>query len=153
MDADLIPNDLDINCGRKFNMEICMGSFAEYYAEMSAGRNTEYWERNSRLMFLGYLKEYMSIYGFCYIDSKNTDICRMDVIAEISGAQYIIELRTLRGESQVEDEIYQQFADYLESKRKIKGYIAAFDFRHGADKQPTDKYIDIDGKTIYEIVV
>ncbi|MCL2775245.1 MAG: ATP-binding protein [Oscillospiraceae bacterium] len=153
MDITPVPKDININCGGKFSMERCLERFAEYYAETSAGRNTEYLERSSRVMFLAYLKEYMSIYGLCYIDSGNTNMCRMDITAEIGGEQYIIELRTQSGRSQYKDDIYQEFADYLESRGKMKGYLAVFDFRHDADEERRAEYIEIDGKTILEVAV
>ena len=102
---------------------------------------------------MAYLKEYMSIYGFCYIDSKNTDICKMNIIAEVSGEQYIIELRTQRAGQQSENEVYQQFADYIESRDKTKGYIVMFDFRYDADIDERTKLIDIDGKKIFALTL
>ena len=153
MDIYPLPNNLNVNGGRKFNIESCLQRFAEYYAEVSEGRNIEYLEHNIRLIFLAYLKEYMSIYGFCYIDSKNTDICKMNIIAKVSGEQYIIELSTQRAGQQSEDEVYRQFVDYLESRDKTKGYLIMFDFRYGADIDERNKLIDIDGKRIFEVSV
>jgi hypothetical protein len=152
-DVPPIANNPDINSGRRFNMESCLQGFAEYYADATACRSAEYLERSSRLMFLAYLKEYMSIYGFCYTDGKNTDMCRMDVIVEVSCGQYIIELRTRRFDSRGEDEEYQQFADYLERSGKDKGYHVMFDFRQCADKDTEARYIDIDGRRIFEVRV
>jgi len=145
--------DISAECAEAKNMESCLQRFAEYYADASAGRSTDYLARNYRLIFLAYLKEYMSIYGFCYIDSKNTDMRRMDIIAEISDEQYVIEFRTARNDRQYKDEIYQQFADYLESKDKTNGYLALFDLQHDAEKDSEGKYIDIDGRKIFEIIV
>ena len=42
MDIYPLPNNLNVNGGRKFNIESCLQRFAEYYAEVSEGRNIEY---------------------------------------------------------------------------------------------------------------
>jgi len=151
-DAKPIPNALDINCGRRFDMETCLCEFAEYYAEASENKTAEYLENNIRLMFLAYLKEYMSIYGFCYIDSGNTDICRIDIVAEVNGEQYIIELRTWRGDERCENRLYS-FAEYLAGRGKTRGYLVAFDFRQDAEKEPKAAWADIAGQKIFYIRV
>ncbi|HAN09553.1 MAG TPA: hypothetical protein DCP90_02955 [Clostridiales bacterium] len=62
----------------------------------------------------------------------------------------ISELKIWRGQK-YEEVGHKQLAEYPEIKQLNEGYMLVFDFRKG--KEYTDKWMEVEGKRIYEVVV
>jgi len=142
----------DVVADGRFDMELCLRKFAEHYAEIFNERDTEFIEREGRLLFLSYLKPLINGQGFYHIESQFTDLRRMDIVVDFGAEQYIIELKLWKGEA-AHTKAYEQLAGYLDSKGLSSGYLLTFDFRKGAIKQPYAKWVDFGGKQIFDVVV
>ena len=142
----------DVVDGEQFDMELCLTKFAEHYAEIYSERDAEFIEREGRLLFLSYLKPLINGQGFYHIESQFTDLRRMDIVVDFSREQFIIELKLWKGEAE-HGKAYEQLAGYLSSKGSSTGYLLTFDFRKGIDKQPYAKWVDFEGKHIFDVVV
>jgi len=76
----------------------------------------------------------------------------MDVVVDFGRQQFIIELKVWRGK-QYQAEAYDQLCAYLESKRTDKGYLITFDFRKKANKARKAEWIEVNGKSIFDVMV
>ena len=136
----------------KFDMEICLRKFADYYSEIYNEKDLKFLERHGRLLFLSYLRPLINGEGFYHIESGFTDLRRMDIVVDYGREQFIIELKIWRGEK-YKEEAYRQLASYLETKKAEKGYLLTFDFRAEKSKKHTAEWINIDGKAIFDIII
>jgi len=134
-----------------FNMEMCLCKFAEHYAELFSEKDIKFLERHGRLLFLSYLKPFINGSGFYHVESEINDY-RMDIIVDFGNEQFIIELKIWKGEK-AEKKAYEQLLKYMETKKANKGYLLIFDFRLEKNKERKSKWVDADGKKIFEIIV
>ena len=142
----------DVVDGARFDMELCLRKFAEHYAEMYSERDAEFLEREGRLLFLSYLKPLINGQGFYHIESQFTDLRRMDIVVDFGSEQFIIELKLWRGEAE-HSRAYEQLAGYMNSKGLGAGYLLTFDFRKDVNKQPHAKWVEFNGKRIFDVIV
>ena len=142
----------DIADGNRFDMELCLRKFAEHYAEIFNERDASFIEREGRMLFLSYLKPLINGQGFYHIESQFTDLRRMDIVVDFGSEQFIIELKLWKGEAK-HSTAYEQLAGYLDSKGFAAGFLLTFDFRKGVQKQPYAKWVDFDGKRLFDVVV
>jgi len=142
----------DVMDSGRFDMELCMRKFAEHYAEMYSERDSDFIEREGRLLFLTYLRPLINGQGFYHIESQFTDLRRMDIVVDFGSDQFIIELKLWKGEAGHE-KAYEQLAGYLGSKGNAEGYLLTFDFRKNVIKQPYAKWVDYGGKRIFDVMI
>jgi len=142
----------DVIDGGRFDMELCLRKFAEHYAETFSERDAKFIEREGRLLFLSYLKPLINGQGFYHIESQFTDLRRMDIVVDFGSEQFIIELKLWKGEAG-HSKAYEQLAGYMDSKGFEAGYLLTFDFRKNVHKQPYAKWVDFDGKRIFDVIV
>jgi hypothetical protein len=106
-----------------------------------------------KLIFLTYIKPVLNSVGFYHFESETRDGGKMDLVIDYLKQQFILELKLWDGESKHED-AYEQLAGYLQSKNTDCGYLLTFDFRQkGDEKFAENKWIEWDGKRIYDAVV
>ena len=142
----------DVVDGGRFDMELCMRKFAEHYAEIFNERDAVFIEREGRLLFLSYLKPLINGQGFYHIESQFTDLRRMDVAVDFGREQFIVELKLWKGEAE-HKKAYEQLAGYLRGKGFNIGYLLTFDLRKNTEKQPYAKWVDFEGKRIFDVIV
>ena len=142
----------DVVDGARFDMELCLRKFAEHYAEIYSERDAEFLEREGRLLFLSYLKPLINGQGFYHIESQFTDLRRMDIVVDFGSEQFIIKLKLWKGEAE-HSRAYEQLVGYMDSKSLGAGYLLTFDFRKNVNRQPHAKWVDFDGKRIFDVVV
>ena len=148
--TEIFPNSI-IKSGR-FDMELCLRKFAAHYAEIFNENDVEFLERHRRLIFLSYLKPLINGKGFYHIESRFTDLRRMDIVIDFGRDQFIIELKLWKGK-EYEQKAYRQLAGYMESKKADEGYLLTFDFRKESNKERKAEWIEVDGKKIFEVIV
>ena len=142
----------DVVQNGRFDMELCLRKFAEHYSEIFSGSDTEFLEVHGRLLFLSYLKPLINGQGFYHIESQFTDLRRMDIVVDFGRQQFIIKLKIWRG-AKAEEKATQQLLGYMETKRADTGYLLIFDFRKVKGKACTAKWVECDGKRIFEVVI
>jgi hypothetical protein len=143
----------DVVRNGRFDMELCLLKFAEYYVEIFVGCDLKFIEKQGRLLFLLYLQPLINGQGFYHIESQFTDLRRMDIVVDFGRDQFIIELKIWYGNSQHQD-AYEQLFGYMESKKALNGYLLTFDFRKEVNKQRRAEWVDFDGgKRIFDVVL
>ena len=73
-------------------------------------------------------------------------------VVDFAVEQFIIELKLWKGEA-AHEKAYEQLVGYIDSKGIETGYLLTFDFRKGVTKQPYAKWVDFDGKRIFDVVL
>ena len=142
----------DIVQGGWFNMELCLRKFAEHYAEVFNADDIGFLEKHGRLVFLSYLKPLINGAGFYHIESQLTDRRRMVLVVDYGRHQFILELKIWRGERHEKD-AYEQLCGYLCRKHADTGYLLTFDFRRAGHKATKARWVDVDGKHIFDVAV
>jgi hypothetical protein len=142
--GEIIKNDL-------FDMELCLTKFSKHYAEIYAGKDEKFLERDGKLIFLTYIKPLINGFGFYHFESETRESGKMDLVIDFLKQQFILELKLWYGNSRHE-EAYQQLANYLKSKNMDCGYLLTFDFRKNADAAPA-QWIEYDGKRIFDVML
>jgi len=142
----------DVVRDNKFDMELCLRKFAEYYGEIYNEDDRGFLERHGRLLFLSYLRPLINGQGFYHIESQFTDLRRMDIVVDFGRQQFIVELKLWKGEK-AEEKAYEQLLGYMETKKANTGYLLIFDFRLEKNKQRKVEWVDIDNKKIFEAIV
>ncbi|MCL2281996.1 MAG: AAA-like domain-containing protein [Fibromonadales bacterium] len=135
--------------GNKFNMKMFLEKFMKYYYEIYNNRDLNFLERESRLLFITYLRPFINGVGFYHIESETRNSERTDVIVDYNSEQFIIELKIWHGE-QKHEKAYDQLVAYLNSKNKTEGYLLTFDFRKKRAKKPSAKWVRKSKKKIFD---
>ena len=142
----------DVVNGGKFDMEGCLRKFAEHYYEMFTEKDISFMEIHGRLLFLTYLKPLINGTGFYYIEAQTRSQRRMDIVLDYNKKQFIIELKLWHGEN-YKEKAYKQLLDYMESKNAKVGYLLTFNFNKNSEKVRGAKWIDCEGKRIFDVVI
>ncbi|HAN09510.1 MAG TPA: AAA family ATPase [Clostridiales bacterium] len=131
-------------------MERILEKFQELMYQEYRQKDEKFIEREGRLLFLTFLKPIINGIGFYDVETETRNSQRMDIVVTYGKARYVIELKIWRGQK-YEEAGHKQLAEYLEIKQLDEGYMLVFDFRKG--KEYTDKWMEVEGKKIYEVVV
>jgi hypothetical protein len=107
-------------------------------------------EREGRLLFLAFIKPIINGKGFYFVEPQSRNNMRMDIVITYNLKRYIIELKIWRG-SKYEQEGIDQLLTYIKTLKEDFGYLITFNFN--INKEYSKKWIDIDGKKIFSIVV
>jgi hypothetical protein len=136
-----------------FNMELCLTKFKMHYAEIYTEKDLKFLERDGKLIFLTYLKPLINNIGFYHFEPETRDYGKIDLVIDYLKQQFILEMKLWYGNSK-HQEAYEQLAGYLRSKNRDSGYLLTFDFRtKGDDQFSENKWIDWEGKRIYDVVL
>jgi hypothetical protein len=131
-------------------IETVLIKFQELMKAEYREKDKKFIEREGRLIFLAFLKPIINGTGFYFVEPETRQDNRMDVVITYNKKQYIIELKIWNGEKYEEKGI-GQLGDYLEARGEEQGYLVVFNFNR--KKEYTQKWLDSDGKRIFEIVV
>lgn len=142
----------DVVDGDRFDMEGCLRKFAEHYYEMFSEKDISFLERHGRLLFLTYLKPLINGTGFYHIEAQSRSLRRMDIILDYNKEQFIIELKLWHGEH-YKEKAYKQLLDYMEARNAGVGYLLTFNFNKNSEKERCAKWVDCDGKRIFDVVI
>jgi hypothetical protein len=142
----------DVVKNGRFDMELCLLKFADYYAEIYSENDLKFLERHGRLLFLSYLRPLINGEGFYHIESGFTDLRRMDIVVDYGHEQFIIELKIWRGEKHEED-AQKQLLNYMETKNADTGYLLTFDFRKESSKDHKAGWTEFNDKKIFDIII
>ena len=135
-----------------FSMELCLRKFAEHYCEIFSENDVPFLERHGRLAFLTYLSPLINGQGFYHIESQLTDLRRMDIVVNFGIQQFIIELKTWRGEA-ARDKAYDQLLGYMDTRKASEGYLLTFDFRKDDNKKCDAEWVRVGDRRVFDVVV
>ena len=146
----ILQNDI-VKEGR-FDMELCLRKFAGQYTELFGKSNAKFFEEHGRLLFLMYLTPLINGLGFYHIESRLTDLRRMDLVVDFGRDQFIVELKLWNGDSK-HSEAYEQLLGYMRSRNAAEGYLLTFDFRKNVNKQQRAEWVVFGDGRIFDVVV
>ena len=140
------------------NMELIIRRFNDlmkkrrksYDQEDENGRT--FIEREGRFMFICFLKPIINGSGFYYSEPENDDGSRMDLVVTYNSKEYVIELKIWHG-TEYEISGREQLSGYLAQRGLSEGYLVTFSFLKNKSEQEDPKWIQYDGKRIYEAVI
>lgn len=133
------------------DMEKILLKFQEFTKHQYSQDNKAFLEKDSRLVFLAFIKPIINGKGFDFKEVQVSEEKRLDVVLTYMNNKYIIELKKWYG-----DEYHRkglaQLCDYLERQSQSKGYLLIFDFR-SRDKEWKQERIRMGNKEIFAVWV
>lgn len=142
------PNFLDSK--GDLEMEKILLQFQQFIKETYSKKDDDFYERQGRLLLIAFIKPIINGYGFYYLESQHSYERRSDMIITFNQKEYILELKLWRGEEYHKTGL-GQLAGYLESKNHTTGYLVVFNFNK--NKEFTNRWNELDGKRIFEVLV
>ena len=147
---DLKPNFFITKSG-DLNMPLIINRFKDLMQQKHA-KESEFFEREGRFMFICFLKPIINGSGFYYSEPENDDGSRMDLVVTFNHKEYIIELKIWHG-TIYEISGHQQLSEYLVKRNMPEGYLVTFSFLKTKTAQEKPEWIEHNGKRIYEAII
>jgi hypothetical protein len=142
----------DIVRDGRFDMELALSKFAVQFRKLYSKLDADFFEKHARMLLLCYLAPLVNGGGFCHIESQLTDMQRMDLVVDYGSDEYILELKLWHGEC-VHERAYGQLAGYLKKRGIGVGYLVTFDTRRDAHRETWERWVDYEGKRIFDVMV
>jgi len=132
------------------NMEMVLLKFQAFMKEQYSKKDTEFLERNGRLVFLAFIKPIINGSGYDFKEPQISEERRLDVVITYYHHKYITELKVWRG-AKVHAEGLSQLADYLNRQNLNDGYLLIFD--HSKKKTWKSAWEMVKGKRVFVVWV
>jgi hypothetical protein len=140
------------------NMEKVLLKFQEFIKGNYSNKDIEFYERHGRLLLIAFIKPIINTSalfsagctGFYYLEAQHSYERRSDMIITFNKKEYILELKLWYGQKYHEEGL-KQLAGYLDSRNHTTGYLVAFNFNQ--NKEFTNKWNEVEGKKIFEVLV
>ncbi len=139
-----------LNENGDINMEHVLLKFQEFIKSTYSDKEIDFYERHGRLLLIAFIKPIINGNGFYYLEAQHSYERRTDMIITFNKKEYILELKLWYG-AEYHQEGLQQLAGYLESRNHTTGYLVAFNFNK--NKEFTNKWNEVEGKKIFEVIV
>ena len=141
-----LAGNLFVEDGR-LNMRLILERFIETYTQVCGPLKERFKEKDGRELFLLYLKPIINGTGNYYIEAQTRDQTRTDVIVDYLGQQFVIELKSWRGE-RYNATGEKQIGEYLDYFGLTTGYMLSFNFNN--KKETRVKRVEVGGKVLFE---
>lgn len=126
--------------------------FQQFMKEQYSTKDSDFLERNGRLVFQAFLKPIINGMGFDFKEAQISEECRLDIVVTWGSMKYVVELKIWRGPKAHEAGLLQ-LADYLERTNTLKGYLVIFDARKLSENSWTQKNLKLGKKEIFMVMV
>ena len=136
----------------KLNIVRVLQKFQELMKAEYRQEDETFLEKQSRLLFLCFIKPIINGTGFYYVESETRNNERMDLVITYGGEEHIIELKIWHGEEYRKKGI-AQLEEYLDSRNADKGYLLSFSFLKNKEYVCRKLNEDETKKDILEVVV
>ncbi|MCP4146779.1 MAG: AAA family ATPase [bacterium] len=130
------------------NIDLVIRKFQEFMKEQYSSKDSDFIERNGRLLFLAFIKPVINGKGFDFKEVQISEEKRLDVVITFEKKKYIVELKIWRGESYHRQGI-RQLCDYLDRQNQRVGYLLIYDLRKETGRIGERETIDAGGKKIH----
>ena len=130
------------------NIEKIIRKFQEFMKEKASAKDTDFLERNGRLLFLAFIRPIINGIGFDFKEAQISEEKRLDVVITFQDRKHIIELKIWRGESYHQEGVLQ-LCDYLDRENQNRGYLVIFDLRKQSARVGEWEKIEARGKEIF----
>lgn len=132
------------------DMELVLKKFVQHFSESFNGSTDKFIEDNGRKLFLLYIRPLINGSGNYYIEAQTRSMGRTDIIIDLQGKQYVIEMKIWHGE-EYNTRGEEQLLGYLKDYKLKKGYLLSFNFNK--KKEIGVKELHFKDATIIEAVV
>ncbi len=89
-------------------------------------KDSDFIERNGRLIFLAFLKPIINGKGYAFKEAEISEERRMDIAVSFFQHKYVVELKIWRGK-QAHDRGLKQLGDYMERQQLPEGFLVIFE--------------------------
>jgi hypothetical protein len=113
-------------------------------------KESDFLERQGRLVFLAFLKPILNGHGHTFKESQISEEKRLDILVTYYQHQYVVELKLWRGQKAHEAGL-DQLADYLDRLGLDEGFLLIFDPRVNKDWKSEEMVHQ--GKRIFSVWV
>ncbi len=134
------------------DMEKALLKFQEIMKAEYRSGDTDFIERQGRLLFLCFMKPIINGKGNYYVEPETRSNSRMDVVISYGGREYIVELKIWHGK-QYREKGLEQLEGYLNSRSSNKGYLISFCFQKNKEYLQNKIILKKSRKEVFEIVV
>ncbi|SFB42571.1 AAA family ATPase [Clostridium frigidicarnis] len=124
--------------------------FKQYMKENYSSVDSNFIEREGRLIFLAFITPIINGVGFALKEVQISEEKRLDLVITYNNFKYIIEMKIWRGEKYHEAGL-KQLCDYLDIHDLDKGYLLIFSFNK--NKEFREERVNIQDKDIFEVYV
>jgi hypothetical protein len=122
--------------------------FQEFMKEQYSAKDTDFLERNGRLLFLAFIRPIINGIGFDFKEVQVSEEKRLDIVITFKNKKYIIELKIWRGENYHREGL-RQLCDYLDRQHETTGYLLVYDIRKQSGSTGKWETITMEGKEIF----
>lgn len=137
--------------GNSLDMEKALLNFQAFMKTHYSDKDSDFLERNGRLVFLAFLRPIINGAGHDFIEPQISEEKRLDVAVTFYQHKYIVELKVWRGEAAHRQGL-SQLAGYLDRQNIKEGYLVIFDPRL-KEKSWSQEWIEAEGKRIFAVWV
>ena len=124
--------------------------FQQFIKEQYSTLDSDFIEREGRLLFLAFIKPIINGTGFDFKEVQISEEKRLDIVVTYLKEKYIVELKVWRGEKYHEKGL-KQLAKYLENQSLNEGYLLIYNFNK--NKEYKREEVVIEGKKIFVVWV
>ncbi|MCP5496858.1 MAG: AAA family ATPase [Leptospiraceae bacterium] len=135
---------------QNLDLENVLLKFQEFIKETYSDKDTQFYERNGRLLLIAFVKPIINGSGFYYIEPQSSYERRMDMVITFNKKEYILEFKLWYG-TEYHEKSLEQLAGYLDSRNHGVGYLVTFNFNK--NKEFTNGWRELDNKKIFEVFV
>lgn len=132
------------------NMERILLKFQQFMKENYLSKDVDFLERQGVLLFLSFIKPIINGVGFDYKEVQISEERRLDIVIQYNNYKYVIETKIWHGDKAHQKGL-KQLQNYLDIEGLNKGYLLIFNFNK--DKKYISENLNIDDKTIFEVIV
>lgn len=124
--------------------------FQQFIKEQYSTLDSDFIEREGRLLFLAFIKPIINGTGFDFKEVQISEEKRLDIVITYLKEKYIVELKVWRGEKYHEKGL-NQLAQYLDNQNINNGYLLIYNFNK--NKEYKSEEVVIQGKKIFVVWV
>jgi len=139
-----------ITSDNNLDFEKILLKFMQFMKEQYSSIDSEFIEREGRLLFLAFIKPIVNGVGFDFKEVQISEEKRLDVVVTYNQKKYVIELKIWRGNEYHKKGI-KQLEDYLDIQGLNKGYLVVYNFNKNKDYG--EERIEINDKEIFIVYV
>jgi hypothetical protein len=124
--------------------------FQQFMKEQYSTLDSNFIEREGRLLFLAFIKPIINGTGFDFKEVQISEEKRIDIVITYLKEKYIVELKIWRGEEYHQKGLVQ-LEEYLDNQELNKGYLLIYNFNK--KKEYKSEEITIGNKDIFTVWV
>lgn len=141
-----------VNENNGLDIKSVLIKFQQFMKEQYSKKDSEFIEREGRLLFLAFIKPIINGVGFDFKEVQISEEKRLDIVITYNKFKYIIELKIWNGSKYHEKGIVQLY-NYLENQGLEEGYLVIFNFNFNKNKQYIQDQNKVGNKNIFTVFV